>query len=395
MSDHSFPGLNRWRVTYWDQQTVQVRKVFAESRSQALKQSGIPRDRVVKVSRSLRFFRQDLVKHSASATNAQLLFLVQLSALLSSYRNQGINALVQASPEFKRVAARHPDALRDDLNFSVKLAHLGFPRPVTAIVSAGEKTGRVKECVDEAVKYLKTELDVARNASKHLAFSFLLFGLSVLVFFALPFFVGEPLAALQSLDEVHLSTTWATDVLFGVNRLLRHHLLFLIAAIFSTAGLAWFFRLQILRVYPFNVFERFAKCSRSIRLLLVWRPYRLTGVPLEQESAVLKAVLGENIGAHLLAAMKRGVSLYKGLDEKHFSLSLVAASSELANAGSEDFDRISGVLLDSLSEEKRLMSEKLAALLYLASLTLAVGTIMLVAFGLIYPILGATTAVGL
>ena len=395
MFDRFFSGLSYWRLTYWDRHTLQVHKVYAESRAQVLEQVGIPQDRVVEIRRAVRFSWRNLVVRSASTTNAQLLFLVQFSALLSSYRNPGINSLVQASPEFRRIATKHPESLRDDLGFSVKLTHLGFPRPVTAIVSAGEKTGRVKECVEEAVKYLKMELDVERKSSKHLVFSFLLLALSVSVFFGMPFFVGEPLATLQSIDAVHLSTTWATDVLFATSELLRNDWHLLIVGVLALLGLSWFFRRQVLRLYPFRIFERYANCSRSIRLLLVWRPYRLAGVPLEQESAVLKAVLGEKIGTQLLAAMRRGTSLYKGLDEKYFSLSLIAVSSELANTNSEDFDRITGVLLDSLSEEKQLISEKLAASLYMASMTLAVGTIVFLAFGLIYPILGATTGIGL
>ncbi len=395
MFDRFFSGLSYWQLTYWDRHALQVQKVYARNRAQALEQVGIPRDRVVEIRRSVRFSWRDLVIRRASTTNAQLLFLVQFSALLSSYRNLGINSLIQASPEFRRIAVKNPEALREDLGFSVKLTHLGFPRPVTAIVSAGEKTGRVKECVEEAVKYLKTELDIERKSSKHLVLSFLLFGLSVSVFFGLPLFIGEPLATLQSIDEIHLSATWATGVLLATSELLRDDWLLLIVGVLAFLGLSWFFRERLLRVYPFRIFERYANCSRSIRLLMVWRPYRLAGVPLEQESAVLRAVLGEKTGTQLLVAMRRGVSLYKGLDGRYFSPSLIAVSGELANTNSEDFDRITGVLLDSLSEEKQLISEKLAASLYLASMALAFGMIAFLALGLIYPILGATTGIAL
>ena len=381
-----------WTIRYWGDHGTCSEVVDADSRQSALALAGIPLSRVVKVARERGFPAMGFGLETSlkPSRRIQVLFLARALALFAGGGANLVNRLIASLPELDRVAKKRPQSLRDDLELSAKLRHLAFSPAIVAIVESGEKTGRLTEALEASLLYLKQMLEISGKHSKQFAFGALLIVASLTMFFSLPLLLTEPIDMLRKLNGVEVSFTPATHVLLFVNALVRDYWWLLATLSGCGAFAVWRFRHALAEFAPFRVFGNLQKTRRSIHFLIIWRAFRVAGLPLEEQTGTLSAALGARACAHILKRLQRGESLTETLSRRFFSPTLVLAVAGLSQVDTGTFSGIVDMLLTSLREEQQAGASRAAAAMYAAGAVLTVATVLLLAFGLIFPIMGAS-----
>ncbi len=384
-----------WTIRYWGDDGLCGKVVAADSKASALALADVPSSRVVKITRRWLLSADGVVASVLSGPSArtQMLFLARALALFAGGGAGLVNRLIVSLPELKRLAGKRFQALRDDLELSAKLRYLGFGPEIVSIIETGEKTGRLTQAIEIALAYLKQNAEIAQKNSKQFLFGTLLIIASLSLFFLLPLLLADPIDTLRNLRGIEVNLTAATYVLLFVRAAVRDYWWLLCASLGAALFLVWKFRYALSRVPPFSVFGALEKTRRSIRFLIVWRAFRVAGIPLEEQTATLAAALGARASAYVLERLRRGESLTDTLDRHFFSPTLVLAVAGLSQVGVEPFSRIVDVLLVSLREEQQVGVSRVATAMYVLGAALAMGTIALVALGLIFPIMSASAGV--
>ena len=384
--------MTEWVIQYWGDGGLCGKVVAADSKSSALALSRVPLPRVMKITRR-RLLSADgfaaLLSPRPSA-KTQMLFLARALALFASGSVSRINELVVSLPELKRLAGRRLQALRDDLELSAKLQHLGFGAEIVSIIEAGEKTGKLTQALETALTYLKQNIEVEQKNSKQFMFGALLIVVSLSMFFSLPLLLSEPIDTLRNLRDVQVNMTPATYVLLFVSTMVRDYWWLLCAGGGAALFTIWRCRRLLLRVPPFNLFGSLGRIRRSIYFLIVWRAFRVAGIPLEGQTATLRAALGSDVSAQICERLKHGEALTDTLDQRFFSPTLTLATVGLSQVGIESFLKIVDILLVSLYEEQQARTSQAAAAMYTLGAVLSLATVAMLAFGLIFPIMSAS-----
>ena len=381
-----------WLIRYWGDDGPCRKVVAADSKSSALVLADVPAARIVRVTR--RWMPSPdgsaAAVFPAPSMKIQMLFLTRALALFTGGSAGMVNSLVTSLPRLKRLARKRVRALRDDLELSAKLRCLGFSPEIVSIIETGEKTGTLTRALETSLAYLKQNTELAQKNAGQLTFGILLLVVSLSLFLIMPLFLSEPIDMLRNLRDVDISLTAATHVLLFVNAAVRDYWWLLCAGGAVVFVSAWKFRHLLTRVPPFSMFGSLEKTRRSICFLVAWRAFRVAGIPLEEQAATLTATLGARASAHVLGRLKNGEALTDTLDGRFFSQTLVLAAPGLAQVGVESFSKIVDVLLVSLNEERQFGAARAATVMYILGAVLTMSTITVLAFGLIFPILGAS-----
>ena len=385
--------MSTWAVRYWGSDGLRDKIVTANSRSSALELADVPTPRVVKVVRRRMLSRDQLAKLllPRPSPKTQMLFLARVLALFATGNTGLVDQLITSLPQLRRAVKGNARVLRDDIELSGKLRHLGFNPEVTAIAIAGEKTGRPMQAIEIALTYMKQNMEIREKNSKQIIFGLLLLVVSSLMFFLLPPLLAEPLETLRNLRDVEIALTPATHVLWFVGAAVGEYGGLLCAVLALMGSLLWKFHHSLLRVPPFSVFGRLDGIRRSVRFLLVWRAFRLADIPLEEQRDTLIAALGPYASAHMFGRLRQGETLSDTLDDRFFSSTLTLAAAGLSQVGTDTFAKVVDALLVSLREEQQIASARAAGVLYALGVTLTAATIALLALGLIFPIMSAST----
>ncbi len=381
-----------WMVQYWGDHGTCSKLVDADSRQSALALAEVPLSRVVKVARDRVFPTADFgfATSLKPSRRIQVLFLARALALFASGGANLVNQLITSLPEVSRIAGKRPQSLRDDLELSAKLRHLTFSPAVVAIIESGEKTGRLTDALQVSLLYLKQMLEISGKHSRQLAFGVLLIVASLTMFFSLPLLLTEPIDMLRKLRGVEVNFTLATHVLLLVNALVRDYGWLLALSFGGGVAAVWHFRHVLMEAGPFRVFGSLQKTRRSIHFLVVWRAFRSAGLPLEEQTGTLSSALGARACAHILKRLQRGESLTETLSQRFFSPTLVLAVAGLSQVDIKIFSGIVDMLLTSLREEQQAGASRAAAAMYATGAILTIAMVLLLAFGLIFPIMGAS-----
>lgn len=384
--------MSSWTVHYWGEHGLCSKVVAAGSKQSALALAEVPAARVVKVAQSWMFSvaSLDFGASLKPSLKVQTLFVARALALFVSGRAALVNRLIVSLPELNRIAKRHPQSLRDDIELSAKLRYLAFATGIVAIIESGEKTGRLVTALETSLTYLKQLLEASRNSSRQFVFGVILVVVSLLTFFLIPLLLTEPINMLTNLRGVKVEFTTATYVLLFVNTLVRDYWWLLSAVTCGGFVLTWRFRHALLQLPLLQVFGKLRKIRRSIHFLVTWRAFRVAGIPLEGHSRILVSTLGAHVAAYILGCLQRGESLTEALSQRFFSPTLVLALGGASQVDRETFTGIADMLLISLYEEQRAGASQAATAMYATGAVLTITTAMLLAFGLIFPIMGAS-----
>lgn len=384
--------MSSWTVHYWGEHGLCSKVVAASSKQSALTLAQVPAARVVKVAQTWMFSlsRFGFGASLKPSLKVQSLFLARALALFASGKAALVNRLIASLPELNRIAKRHPESLRDDIELSAKLGHLAFSAGIIAIVEAGEKTGRLTPALETSLAYLKQLQEASQSSSRQFVFGTMLVVASLLVFSLSPLLLTEPISMLTNLGGVEVRFTVATHVLLFINALVRNYWWLLLTAAAGGFAVAWRFRHVLLQLPLLRMFGRLRKTRRSIYFLITWRAFRTAGIPLEGQARILTGTLGTHAAAYVLGCLQRGESLTEALSQRFFSSTLVLALGGAAQVDRRTFTGIADMLLTSLYEEQRTTASQAAAAMYLTGAMLTIATVALLAFGLIFPIMGAS-----
>ena len=280
--------------------------------------------------------------------------------------------------------------MRDDLELSAKLQHLGFFSEVVSIIEAGEKTGRLSVAIKAALVYLKQNIEISGKNSKQLTFGIVLIVSSLSLFFSLPLLLAEPINMLHNLRDIQINLTPATYVLLFVKVVVSDYWWLLCVGIGAISFLGWRFRYSLSQIPPFTVFGDLEKTKRAIHFLIMWRAFRVANIPLEEQVQILRSALGARASAYMIRRLERGESLTDTLSTTFFSSTLVLAIQGLSQVDAKTFLDIVDMLLASLHEERQAKASRVATTMYALGAVFTIATVMLLAFGLIFPIMGAS-----
>lgn len=385
--------MAQWLVEYWGRNGVATMPVRASSHAAAGRLSGLPAGRIIRVERSWSWPTPTASVARKPSHRVQLLFLVRACAMYSGTGRVGISGLVDEFDALRRIADASPEVQREDLELSDRLKHLRFDDVPVSLVFVGERTGRLGALLRVAIDYLKQSERVRGAASSQIFLALILFAASCLTFIFMPLFLSEPLRGLLSARGIAVELTPATHFMLWMDEVMRAHWREICAGAAATAVACWRARGRLRSIWPFNIAGRLHRIKRSMRLLMVWVPYQMAGLVLEDETALLKRILGRAACDELLPRLDEGASLGDVLNQRWFSPTLVQAGRGLSGASAEDFKRISEVVTGALIEEHRAFVKWFSTLLYLGGAMATMGVVAMVAFGLIFPILGATANV--
>lgn len=381
-----------WRIRYCDVRGVHRAVIAAPDQASALRILQVPPSCVLDIRRHLGLhLGGKLLRTRPPSLKLQLLLLTRVAALLASGEISQFNKVLQSLPTFRRLSAKHSDALRDDFSLSEKLAALHCADEVVIGIAAGEKTGTLPVALQNAIDHLKQSIELQESNSGTLFLGAILFVVSLAVFFILPSFLQEPLHMLMTTKGITVQTTPATTLLLAINSVTDHTVLLLLglaALVFSL----WFFRQRLSKWPPFHLIWHWQAIRRSLRFLGAWRPLRLANVPLATCMPVFTRALGAAHADAFFRRLQSGESLSTILKADCFSPTLAMSSRGLVEADNKTFSKMVGVLMAVLMEEQRVMSKRLSAFFYAAGIVFTIGVVLMVTFGLIFPILGATVA---
>lgn len=385
--------MPRWVVEYWGRAGRSRVSVRAGSYAMVPRLSNVPTGRVIRITRDRSLPELPELFTRKPSGNVQLLFLVRACAMYASSGRVAVDDLINEFGELRRIAKTEQQVWREDLDLSRRLQYLRFDSVVTVLIVTGERTGTLEQSLRAAMRYIKTREAVRNNTSSQVSMGVLLFALGMLALLSLPLILSEPLRGLQNIRGIEIKMTWATDILFGLNFLLGEQLLFTLTATGAATVLVAVFRKRLAWIGSFGLTTKLRNTKRSVRLLMTWVPFRLMGLALESEENLLTDVLGKDAAAALIPRLRSGAALGDVLDQRWFSGTLARSGSGLGVATSSDVQPMADAVMSALLEEMKSLTGRVAMLLYLGGVAATISVIAIVAFGLIFPIIGATVNV--
>ena len=317
----------------------------------------------------------------------QIIFLNELKAFKAIGNTDKINEYI---PHLSNVELSY-GAHNKEMSVGEKMYLSGFDKQVVALVRNGEKLGKLEESIQAAIRYCELLLDIKKNVASKVIFGFILFCVSLSGLFFIPSILSGTLKSFTDLG-VSIKMTFATDILIFMSE--NHLFLWVgIFAIFISAGFLYIWREQfldseILRKI-ISPFSDYYASYRSLKFLVIWSVFRSVNIPLDREHKTLEEVLGERVYKKIKYRLIEGESLASaiGKESREFSRILISSIVSISYLPAENFNEMSSTLINLLRQEQKRQAEKLATAFNLIGSAIAVLTILLIVYGLIFPVL--------
>ena len=118
----------------------------------------------------------------------------------------------------------------------------------------------------------------------------------------------------------------------------------------------------------------------------------MANIPLQNCRSIVSRALGAELSEDVFRRLQSGESMATILKGESFSPILAMSSRSLVETDDQTFTQTVEVLIPVLLEEQRVMAKRLSVFFYASGIALTVGIVLMVAFGLIFPILSATAS---
>lgn len=376
-----------WKIDYWGKQGKAQMHVLAPDRRQAMQLCGIPTSCIIAARLDLFCFRVLFKKKRVLSYKAQLVALLNIQAnCLTGNFDQAVKFLERnrSSSELLEVAAM---ARREDLNLSQRLKTLGFDHSVVNVIASGERAGQLNLGVAAAIQYLKQMVRIKQQTLRPIFMSAVLFGIVCVAFFVVPPLTHQSLQPFLQMEEIGFDATLATYILLWLGG--AHHagwwLGVLLLVVVGGVAVGY----HKLHFYPFSVIHAIARSQRSARFLATWSLYRIAGLALEHDSDTLTSTVGLPVAQEMLVRLSQGEALVQTVTTRHFIEMLVQALPALNQYDSDHLKQTTALLLDNFQEDMLQKQKQLSNLCYLAAAALGFLLICLLAYGLMFPLLGS------
>lgn len=327
----------------------------------------------------------------------QLLFLHEVQAFRATATTVNIDHRISEIPEFSVHRNYYPEVLQFELALSKKLELLGFDSHVAMSVRKGEDTGDPSKGVQAAINYLNLLTEIKDKSQSKWIVSGLAVFIALLMLVLLPQMVAGTVESLLD-SGLDMKLTWATYVLMYLGS--NHSTIPLAITVLSSAGLityllrddladSMFFRK--LFAIPFNYFAT----KRSLYLLIIWKMYRQSGLPLDKDTEALGSTLGARVYARLSPALTEGDELAHAIHQESHEFSMLLSSPivALSRLSQKQFEEATNILVKLLINDQKKQAAKLASVLTISGGSIAVVTILLMVFGLIFPVMSINAVI--
>lgn len=384
-----------WKVRYWGSEGEEWTLVNAASHLAALDASGIDRSKIISVRRQWLNISHLRLRWLRLSEQQQLgvLLNVQAQCLTGNFSN--LKDTIYRTKALVKIAEMVPAAARNDLEVGKRLRYLRFNPEICAIVENGERVGNLTSGVGEAIQYLQHLGELRTKTSRQFVLGLLMFAASLgIVFLFLPT-LPQAIRPLVEIDGVEFRKTIATETLLFVSEFIDANRVWLLGILLAAAAAGLLCYPKIRRWWPLSLFDDLVKNKRAIKFLSTWALYRASGMVLETDKTSLYRVLGNEVGASVYRAVKRGEALHDSVTAKHFSLVLVDALPALCRFNNQQLKNVSRLLLDNLVVEQRQKSKILANVFYGLAISISMILVFMLAYGLIFPMFGSVSGLGL
>ena len=320
----------------------------------------------------------------------QLTFLQEIEAYLWVGEINRIDARIRDIKEFTFYRKYSPKVSSPELSIAEKLDLLGFDTRVVLAVQKGEKTGNLLEGIKVAINYLDMVLAMKSQSQTKITSGCVALSISLGLLIFLPRTVSETLSDLIS-SGLEISTGFTTNLLlfFGESNIpLLLALILLVMVIVATH-----FVCNDLKVS--TPLHQYFATRRSLSLLSLWRMYRKSGIPLDTDHDALRKAVGDRVFEYMHPQLIDGVGLANVIEkDRHgFSPLLTSTVNSMSELTGEKFSDVSNQIIKLLFAEHKDQVRKLVLILSLISVSVAIMTICLLAFGMIFPIMSIQAGV--
>ena len=378
-----------WQIRYWGSLGQDDFFIFANNDLEAIQLSHLPASCIVSVRRSWSVFKYLWARPSRLSQGQQLMVLLNVQANCMTGNFDKIIAVLLAAKSLQVMMKKTPEAKRDDISLSKRLTLLQFDPEVCASIENGEKTGRLVHGIEAAINYLQRGLALNSQTARQFQVGLALFTISTLAFFIVPSILSEALRPFLEIREINFPKTIATDFLISFGGMVREYYPVLLIFVPVCIGLVVSYGKRFGHFPPFSLLQETKKIQHSIDFLAGWTLYKLSGMALETDRQALCRILGQKAGQDMSSALEKGESLPDVITKKYFSDMLVDSIHAMNQFDIEKLEKVSDVLIKNLSEEQAQKNRILANLCYGIAAAVSLSLILILAYGMIFPMLGS------
>ncbi len=371
--------MKSWAIHYLNADGSEgVVNKLAHDKASARVMVNLPDDRIVKIS--LRRIASLLL--SSPPPRVQILVLTQLAAFSASGRDPG-----ELLPNLKAHTSLAPLIEQSDWTpnqkISLLLEILRFNPAVPALVSAGEKSGKLPHMLAESADYLLHAEEIKEGVSGKVYMGLALVLLTLFALFTLPGALGN---LLDTIKEPGV----ATSILIALRDLVAGYgfLLLLGLGVFAIAG--WRYNALLTRLPVINLYHAMRRARRSAVLLSVLRPLFRAGIEQDAMLHIATGAVGPAV-EDLSDEMLGGSPFSKALatTSRWWSPTLISALTDFELIHEQGREQMLSMLLKALNAEQRDYSLQTAWSVNIIGSVMAVFQLYLLAAGFYIPISSA------
>ena len=382
-----------WRVVYWGQNGKEYLSVQADTRETVLTTVGVDTSRIISIRREWISWRLVRAFFLRPKDKQQLSILLNIQATCLTGNSDQTRLFMRNHKIFKTLVKSNASVF-DDLEVSQCLRHLQFNPEICAAVANGERVGDLSSGIGEAIRHLQSTMDLQNKNSHQLILGMVMLIISFgIVFFFLPT-LHDIIQPLMSIEGIGFSKTFATDLLINISQFVIAYRIWLILGIVVLIFLGVFYYPYIKHIPPFFLINDLKNTQRSIKFLTTWTLYRSSGMSLENDKPVLCQILGYEIGNEVFQKLEYGEAMDEVISTHYFSPILSGAMSALCQFQGSKIKEISDLLVANLLTEQQQKSKAIAGTFYGIATAIGLSMVLLLAYGLIFPMFGTITEFG-
>lgn len=350
----------------------------------AIADAGFRPEQVVRAQRywNLRSFGSD------TSSKNQLIFLMKLLPYYLANTPVRSENVFRTFVPIQKLIRNCPQAINANQSLSERLSMLHFNPAVLTILRAGERSGNLGQALEQAVAYLHRELEVNRGVNKGILGGLLLFAVSFIVLLGVALLSSGAVEAIIAAGIIQ-ERNFSGSLLYLLNQYTRYYLWTLpLIAIALVVGIQRYYP-QLNHFWPLSVFKDYLNILRSVRLVSAWLILEKAGLNLEQDEQLLGGAVGRSLAGDICQQRNEGETFSDLLTREYFSPTLEECCQGIASLNTASRINTLKQLSKLLDIEREQYANKIARSFYITGVAIALGAIVLILSGVLFPIYAA------
>lgn len=362
--------------------------VEAESAEDARDSSGLPASRIIGVKEDAVGLAISRLTSTRPKGELQAIFMASLGAILLSGQGlqKGIDRLLSRYEAKLRFDKKH---VRQQTRTSDLLEVLRFDPVAVTLVRVGEKTGTVAESLAKAASNILYQLKLKEELSKALMSAWLYIGIGVFLTLATILGFGSVLKMIANEPGLELPNGEATRFIMDAHGFAQDNWVFIIigiSLIIWQRGNIW---VRVRHLPVLNWFWSVGRLRNAIFFTSGFQTLFTAGVTEEKAFLLLRSGVSAStqpVYDAALAMLNEGNPLSRAIDTEDWPDTLREGLYGFESAPHETKKVILSNLIEVLMLQQRIVSKRVARLAFFCGISLAGTAIMLMVFGVFFPI---------